>query len=163
LKNHCIHLLNYDHWANQKLLEHMNSIPEEIFHSQTNSVFPTIGDTFFHIFNAQRIWFVRCIPHLFPDESLKGFQDVRQAKETFFTFHKSMIEQIQLNYDELDEIIYQNSKGITYKNHINEIIHHLANHGTYHRGNIVAMIRGFGCKGTSTDYIEYMREVANSK
>ncbi|MDP7978599.1 DinB family protein [Bacillus sp. WLY-B-L8] len=37
-----------------------------------------------------------------------------------------------------------------------ELIQHVVNHGTYHRGNITAMLRQLGYTGTSTDYIFYL-------
>jgi uncharacterized damage-inducible protein DinB len=35
---------------------------------------------------------------------------------------------------------------------------HVVNHGTYHRGNITAMLRQLGSKGISTDFIFYLYE-----
>ncbi|NHM32597.1 DinB family protein [Neobacillus terrae] len=39
----------------------------------------------------------------------------------------------------------------------------MANHGTYHRGNITAMLWSLGHKSTSTDYIYFLREANNKK
>jgi uncharacterized damage-inducible protein DinB len=158
LKKHCIHLLEYDHWANMKLLAHINSASDDVFHKQMNSVFPSIAETFYHIYRGDRIWFKRCIPNLVVDESIIEFKDIEHAEKSFEELHQIMVESINQYYDELDVIVYQNPKGTTFKNNINEIIHHLANHGTYHRGNIASMIRECGLKGTSTDYIQYLRD-----
>ncbi|MEK3724277.1 DinB family protein [Paenibacillus sp. FSL H8-0034] len=37
-----------------------------------------------------------------------------------------------------------------------ELVQHVVNHGTYHRGNITAMLRQLGHKGVPTDYIFYL-------
>jgi uncharacterized damage-inducible protein DinB len=158
MKDHCIHLLQYDHWANMKLLAHVQTLSEELFHKPTESVFPTIAETFFHIYRGDRIWMKRSFSHLILDESLNEFKSIEIAETCMADLHQTMIQSIHDYYDELDEIIYQNDKGTTFKNSLNEILIHLANHGTYHRGNIASMIRQFGYKGISTDYIQYLRD-----
>ena len=158
MKEHGIHLLQYDHWATMKLLTHIESFEEDIFHKTMNSVFPTIAETFYHIFRGQRIWIKRYIPSLEVDESTVGFRDIEHAKNSFLYLHKIIMDCIHTYYDQVSDMVYQNSKGTEFKNTIDEIMIHLANHGTYHRGNIASMIRECGQKGTSTDYIQYLRD-----
>ncbi len=160
MKDHCIELLQYDHWATMKLLTHVQDLPEDLFHKPTESVFSSIAETLFHIYRGQRIWMKRCFPHLMIDESVNEFKDIEVAENHIIELHQMMIQSIHDYYDELDEIVYQNDKGTPFKNSLKEILIHLANHGTYHRGNIASMIRQFGCKGTSTDYIQYLRDLS---
>ena len=160
MKEHGIHMLQYDYWANMKLLAHVENLSEDIFHKRMNSVFPSIAETFYHIFRGQRIWIKRCIPSLVVNESVTSFHDIEQAKASLSELHEIIIDSINLHYNQLSEVVYQNTKGTTFKNHIDEIMHHLANHGTYHRGNIASMIRECGYNGTSTDYIQYLRDRA---
>ncbi|MBP1966778.1 DinB family protein [Paenibacillus aceris] len=42
---------------------------------------------------------------------------------------------------------------------INELVQHIMNHGTYHRGNISSMLRQLGHAGASSDYVFYLYEV----
>lgn len=162
LKDQCIHIMEYDHWANIKLLEHIRQISEDIFHKPMNGVFPTISETFYHIYRAHRIWFKRCIPELVVDESVTEFHTIDHAKNSFIELHGILVKAMQQSYDNLGEIVYKSPKGRTFKNDFDEIIYHLVNHGTYHRGNIATMIRECGFKGTSTDYIQYLRDVPRS-
>ncbi len=159
MKNQCIHILQYDQWANLKLLEHIEYLPEDIFHKSMNSVFPTIAETFYHIFRGQRIWFKRSLHDLVMDESITEFITIAHAKNSLIQLHNIQMEAIHQDYENLDVIVYQNAKGTTFQNHFDEIIYHLVNHGSYHRGNIASMIRECGFKGTSTDYIQFLREV----
>lgn len=39
-----------------------------------------------------------------------------------------------------------------------DIILHVVNHGTYHRGNVTAMLRQLGHSGVPTDYMYYLYE-----
>ena len=55
--------------------------------------------------------------------------------------------------------ISKNLAGEEYKNTVSDIIQHAVNHGTYHRGQILTMLRQLGfTKLFSTDYIAYCRE-----
>jgi uncharacterized damage-inducible protein DinB len=42
---------------------------------------------------------------------------------------------------------------------LSELVRHVVNHGTYHRGNITAMLRQQGHPGTPTDYVFYLFEL----
>ncbi|WP_338469593.1 DinB family protein [Niallia sp. XMNu-256] len=163
MKDQCIYSLQYDQWANLKLLDHIEQLPEDVFDKPMNSVFPTIAETFYHIFRGKRIWFKRSLPHLVMDESITDFHNIPHAKESFVKLHNILIEAVHDHYENLDVIVYQSPKGNTFQNQFHEIIFHLANHGTYHRGNIAAMIRECGYKGTSTDYIQFLRDTAKNK
>lgn len=162
MKDQCIHLLQYDQWANLKLLDHLDQMQENIFNKTLDGVFPTIAETFYHIYRANRIWFKRCLPDLALDESITEFHSIDHAKNSFSNQHGLLIEAVNRHFGELGEIVYQNQMGTTFKNEFDEVIHHLANHGTYHRGNIASMIRQCGVKGTSTDYIQFLRDVPRS-
>ena len=37
-----------------------------------------------------------------------------------------------------------------------DLIHHVVNHGTYHRGNISAMLHQQGERGIPTDYVYFL-------
>jgi uncharacterized damage-inducible protein DinB len=41
-----------------------------------------------------------------------------------------------------------------------QMLQHVANHSTYHRGQIATMLRQLGTKATSTDLIAFYRERA---
>ena len=56
--------------------------------------------------------------------------------------------------------------GKAYSNTVEEIIYHVVNHGTFHRGQIVTMLRSNGIDKlagseelSSTDLISYLRAV----
>ena len=57
-------------------------------------------------------------------------------------------------------ISYQNSQGQLFTNSICEILTHVINHSTYHRGQLSPLLRVAGIQGPiSTDYIFYKRGV----
>ncbi len=38
------------------------------------------------------------------------------------------------------------------------ILNHVVNHGTYHRGNVTAMLRQQGYAGVATDYLFFLMD-----
>ena len=57
-------------------------------------------------------------------------------------------------------IRYKVFTGAEFSNPLWQSLHQLTNHATYHRGQIITMLRQFGAKPVSTDLIGYYRELA---
>jgi uncharacterized damage-inducible protein DinB len=58
------------------------------------------------------------------------------------------------------EFIYLNSKKEQFKQPVYQVLVHIFNHGTYHRGQLVTMLRQLGVeKIPQTDYIVWTRKV----
>jgi uncharacterized damage-inducible protein DinB len=55
------------------------------------------------------------------------------------------------------ELIYNNYVGDPYINNVEQIMIHLVNHGTYHRGQIAILLRQKGFEPINTDFITYDR------
>jgi len=63
-----------------------------------------------------------------------------------------------LGPDDLDrEIDYRTSDGRAFRSTTEDILLHVALHGSYHRGQIALLIRGGGGEPASTDYIAFAR------
>jgi uncharacterized damage-inducible protein DinB len=54
--SNAIDLYHYHVWANQKVLQHLRDLPEDIHRKELQSVFPTIGDTLAHIYIVDNVW-----------------------------------------------------------------------------------------------------------
>jgi uncharacterized damage-inducible protein DinB len=73
----------------------------------------------------------------------------------------------QINYEQslqildkfdLNEIIsYSNSKGQAFRDRIQDLLFHVINHSTYHRGQIATEFRQHGLEPLATDYILFKR------
>lgn len=57
------------------------------------------------------------------------------------------------------EIEYRNTAGQSFRSSIEDILLHVALHGTYHRGQVALVARGGGGEPASTDYIGFVRGV----
>ncbi len=65
----------------------------------------------------------------------------------------------QLNDPELCmSIAYKNLKGEPHQTILSDILAHIVNHGSYHRGQIVSLVKKSGGQQVFVDYIGYVRE-----
>ena len=150
-------LFNYHAWATNKLLLYIEKEVPHTFSTQIKSVFPSIAETFHHQYEVDCLWYGRMN---------KGFQDnpkqpssPTEYRLAFQDLHEEITRFIADSPDLTRLVHYQTSSGEEFTNRLDDLLHHLVNHGTYHRGNISAMLRQQGCPGHSTDYIYFLREM----
>lgn len=142
--------LAYNLWANARTVESLKETKSE-------KAFSLMG----HIVDAQTTWLVRVKD---PSSASKNFWNTYSVEEMAFHHEKSNKdwEEFISSLDEKDfsrMIDYTNSQGKSYQNTIGEIITHVLNHSTYHRGQIAAEVRKSGAPPALTDYIAYKRKL----
>jgi len=57
------------------------------------------------------------------------------------------------------EIQYRNSAGQEFRSTLEDILLHVALHGSYHRGQVSLIVRGGGGEPVATDYNAFIRGV----
>ncbi|MFD2200286.1 DinB family protein [Shivajiella indica] len=108
-----------------------------------------------HLLNAHHIWNHRILGK----KPRFGVWDLQQI-ENLGEFNKECFERskrILKNLAFSKQITYTTSKGDTFSSTIQEILFHIVNHSTYHRGQIMAQLRESGLEPISTDFIFYKR------
>lgn len=142
---HILDKLDYNQWANQLI---MNIIDDQNGGEQ-------VIQTMSHNFNAAHLWNSRILKTV---SSFKIWQshepkDWHKISETlFFDMLKA------LNSHNISDIItYQNLAGENHQSTLSDILLHVVNHGSYHRGQIILMLQEKGLKTVSTDFIKYSR------
>jgi len=64
---------------------------------------------------------------------------------------------------DLERVIdYKDMRGNAHRSSVEEIVMHVVNHGTLHRGQVMAMMRQLGVAPPPTDLIYFYREQANA-
>jgi uncharacterized damage-inducible protein DinB len=148
-------LFEYHNWSVNRMLKYIDDQCLAAFNEPVTSVFKSIRETFEHIYWADHTWFNRI-------QGLESrvdtpFKDVEQAFESFNCLHAEMSLYLK-NTDLSQMVVYQNSTGVKFENTIEDILIHLVNHGTYHKGNITSILWSLGYKSLATDYIVFLRE-----
>ncbi len=154
-------LFDYNAWANQRSLGAAAQLSDEQFSKPLGSSFPSVRDTLVHICSGEWVWLERCngrTPSAFPD--LSSIQTISGVREHWTPQAKHLLEFIQgLTQDDLDRVMeYKTFNFGVYKNPMWQSLQHLANHGTYHRGQVTTMLRQLGAKPILTDLMHFYRE-----
>ena len=146
MQTHFVELYHYNHWANQLALA---QLPNEARPRQL----------FAHILAAQNIWLNRIRAQIdlqqpvWPDYDLETLTIKCEESDRDWI---SFVQDYPL--DTFEEVIsYQDTKGNSYETKLGDIITHVANHGTHHRGQISSWLREAGHTPKPTDYIFYCR------
>lgn len=153
----------YNVWANERII---NLIKKNIatFEVETANSFSTIKTTLIHIWGAEYAWYERLHGvsiDKFPSESRtfsaeEVFEAVRQHSKKFNDF---VTEKSENDVAFLQSYLeFNDSLGQIYNMPVFGMIQHCMNHSTYHRGQIITMLRTLGAKKmVSTDLITYLR------
>lgn len=125
----------------------------DLFEANPHAYTERVQKLFCHTLNAQNVWTTR----LLQKPNTQGVWDVFELSELQQLNrdnHNLSIE--MLAETSLEEIMtYINTAGETFSNKVADMIYHMINHGTYHRGQIITDLKAEGVTPISTDYIYY--------
>lgn len=148
-------------WANQKLAELITTLPEELLTKEVASSFPSIYQTLLHMWSAESVWWQRLklqeninIPaNYFKGTTHEVIQHLLQQNKMWEDWVNSSSEM------SLEHVFkYHNTKREPFKQPTYQMLMHVFNHGTYHRGQLVTMLRQLGqTKIPATDFILWSR------
>jgi uncharacterized damage-inducible protein DinB len=156
-------LFEFNQWANRRTLDSCAALTSEQFTRTLGSSFGSVRDTLVHIYGAEWIWnerFQGRTPAGLPQaEQLPDLASVRSKLEEMDQYFLDYVS--HLTQQDLDRVVhYKTAGGKEFSNPLWQSLQHLTNHGTYHRGQVVTMLRQLGSKPVSTDMIGFYREQA---
>ncbi|GFN30161.1 DinB family protein [Paenibacillus xylaniclasticus] len=151
-----MHLYEYHAWASERVLQHLRSLPADLFHQEVELGFHSVAEAIGHLAAAEEVWFARMQEQVPPSLAARRFAGPDEAS-LHMNKLQSQIRHFLSGVDLQHIVTYKNTAGQTFSNSIAEIIQQVVNHGTYHRGNITTILRSLGQSGTMTDYIAYVR------
>jgi uncharacterized damage-inducible protein DinB len=156
-------LFLYNQWANRHVVGACAALTEEQFTRGLGSSFPSVRDTLAHLYGAEWVWYERIFGRshsALPKGS--DFPDLPSLGRKFDEQDVQFLEYIsKLTAADLDRVLeYKNLSGKELSNPLWQVLQHLANHSTYHRGQVTTMLRQLGAKPVSTDLIAFYREQA---
>lgn len=164
LKNQVEKYARYNVWANKRVIDFLLAAGSEALSKEQPSSFSSLQKTAYHIYDAEHVWLKRMKyePWTWPPSA--GFTTISFeafCSEWNVIFNELLIYVQSLSEKELHNFCsYKNSKGEVFNTPYADCIMHCINHSTYHRGQIITMLRGAGFTNVaSTDYITFTREL----
>lgn len=155
-------LASYNLWANSLLMEAIKKSPEEFHQQEIRSSFSSLLKTVLHMWNAESVWWQRLKLQeriIEPKDNFNG--SMNDAIEGLMQQSKQWREWVVNSQEHhLDHVFeYRNFQGQQFKQPIFQMLLHLFNHDTYHRGQLVTMLRQLGVeKIPQTDFIVWSRK-----
>lgn len=140
-------LAAYNVWANHKLMYCIQQQEENMWYQQKPSSFDSLYKTILHMWDAESAWWQRVklheriiIPSVNFEPSLKdacnGLSQQSMQWEEWIKAASDMALQHVFQYN--------NSRKEQFKQPVNEVILHVFNHATFHRGQLITMLRQLG-------------------
>jgi uncharacterized damage-inducible protein DinB len=156
-------LFQYNLWADLRMLDLCSSLSSEQFTRNLGSSFGSVRDTMAHLYGAEWVWNERIQGRspmtLLPGTTFPDLDAVRAKLEEMDRYYIDYVS--SLTQQDLDRVIhYKGFKGDSQSNPLWQTLHQLTNHASYHRGQVVTMLRQLGVKPVSTDLIAFYREQA---
>ncbi|MCU7548403.1 DinB family protein [Chitinophagaceae bacterium LB-8] len=152
----------YNTWANQQLMAVMNTLPPEKLTAIIPSSFNSLHQTVLHLLDAESIWWQRLKLQERIDRPSDTFDgNTQEALQALLQQNTQWQQWVQDATERMLEHVfhYKNSKREQFKQPVYQMLLHLFNHGTYHRGQIVNMLRQLGVeKLPATDFIVWSRK-----
>ena len=155
-------LIDYNYWARDKVLDAIEPITQEQFVRVVESSFKSIRDTVAHLCDAERIWIARL-----KGEELQGplsperIPNVHAARVEWTGLERKLREHLAGLYPEnIDRsVVYSDLRGNKQSDLVHQILQHMVNHGSYHRGQVTTMLRQLDAMPpNSMDLISFYRE-----
>jgi uncharacterized damage-inducible protein DinB len=155
--NDLLALLDYTAWATARLLAALAPLTPEERARDLHSSHGGVTGTLEHLHGADVIWTARLYgqpPITFTDLPALPAPDVLEAQwEALQNGRRTFVAGLAPGHI----VVYANLKGEKYHSSVGEMVRHLANHATHHRGQIVTMLRQLGYAAPNTDLIAFYR------
>lgn len=146
MKSFLLDIFQYHFIYNEKLLHEIEAATDQL----PERSYPL----YCHILNAHQIWNARILGNKpLGVRDIYDFAKAKSVNEMNWSDSNTIIRDTDLNSD----LHYQNSRGEAFVNSIRDILFHVANHTTHHRGQIISDFRASGIEPIVTDYIFHKR------
>jgi uncharacterized damage-inducible protein DinB len=148
----------FNRWAMERTFDAAAAVDPVVLDRDTGSSYPSIAETLRHIHQAEWIW-LRRWTGTSPVELPEGWESlplpgIRREWEAVDEERKEFLD--GLEEADLDrELEYGNFAGEPRRHPLWQLLRHVVNHTSYHRGQVVAMLRQAGADGVGTDMVRF--------
>ena len=156
--------IDYNAWATRRLMDAVGELSREELGRDFGTADRSVLDTLVHVYAADRLWLGRIqgLPNpgfarfiTFVDRTLAVLQnDWPALLERWKQWGAGLAEE-----KALEPLTYSDLKGGGRREALWQIVFHVVNHGTHHRGQVSGFLRTMGRVPPGLDLIVYYREL----
>ena len=158
-------LVDYNYWARDRMLAAVGVLSPEQYARDLGSSFKSVRDTLVHLYSAEWIWYTRW-QGTSPTSPLssEAYPDLPTLQAAWIQIEgqiRSFLERLG-DAGSTRVFEYRLLNGTPGKAMFFQMLQHLVNHGSYHRGQVTTMLRQLRvAPPKSLDLITFYRERAN--
>lgn len=154
-------LYEYNRWANQRVLEAAEGLSDEQLRRDLGSSFASVLATLEHMVLAEWIWLSRwrgTSPHGRPSGwELSTLAEIRERWAEIEADQLAFLTALS-NEDLERPLAYRTTSGQAFTSPLAQLLRHVVNHASYHRGQVTTMLRQLGAQPPATDLVLFYRE-----
>ena len=151
-------LVAYARWANALILTAAARLSAEALTRDLQSSFPSVRDTLVHTLWSEWIWLERLRGRspreVFDPAGFPTVADIRARWSPVEDGYAAVLDPPDV--DLARPVTYTNRKGEEWTYPVGQILRHVMNHGTHHRGQLVTMLRQLGEVPPTTDFLVFV-------
>lgn len=148
MKTHFVMMANYNAWANARLFRQAGTLEEALYRKEVGAYFRSLRGTLNHLLVADRIWMRRLTGIGEHPNKLNAmlFEDLPSLHAARVEEDQRIIAFVQsLDEPAFEEVWdYRTLNGTAQRQRRREILAHLFNHETHHRGQAHAILTVLG-------------------
>ena len=154
-------LFSYNRWANRRLLDACRSLSPSAFTRDLGTSHGSLRGTLVHALWGEWIWLQRW----------RGTSPRRVFTEDEFSDVDAIVARwAEVEHDRDDllrgltesrlvaRLSYENLQGQRWEYPLEQMMQHVVNHSSYHRGQVVTLLRQLGQVPPSTDFLVFFDE-----
>jgi uncharacterized damage-inducible protein DinB len=163
MKELLLQYAQYNAWANKRIIDATLKSGDGAIDKEIVSSFPSLKATVYHTWSAEFIWLQRLQLAEHPVWKESEFDGTyEEACSDWQGVSAALIQFVQKQYDDraLEHMLmYYDRKKSAHKMEVCYVLQHVFNHSTYHRGQMVTMLRHAGVTDIpGTDFITFVRK-----
>jgi uncharacterized damage-inducible protein DinB len=143
----------------RSLIDHMARADDRVLASlRQSNVPPRALELFAHVLGAEHVWLSRLEGRaqtvaVWPALTLEECASLAAHNRETYGAYVDRLTSADLRR----EVHYRNSAGAEFDTAIEDILLHVALHGSYHRGQVALLVRDAGAEPEPTDFIAFAR------
>ncbi len=160
-------LYEFNYWAKHRTLGVIETISPEQYLKDMGSSHGGIHGTLVHTMGAEEVWLKRWkhepVTGISKPEEFPTFESLVNRWEMVEMGVLGFCHMLRADADILRTCEYKDLKGNTYSQPLYQLMQHLVNHSSYHRGQVVTLLRQIGAKPVATDLVRFFGELSAKK
>ena len=152
-------LMRYKAWANELVFAAVAKLPEAELTAPRKIVFGSMLRTLNHVYAMDEVWraHLEARPHGYTTRNPEACPPLPELREAQKAIDAWFVQYADLLSGEDETVDFRFIGGAPGSMTRRDILLHVANHGTYHRGNVAAMMYQAGVAPPTTDLPVFLK------